>query len=48
MDGDAGGEIVAVGAPEDVVRVKKSYAGQFLKPVLERQNKPKSRIQAAE
>jgi len=46
--GDAGGEIVAVGPPEDVVRVKKSYTGQFLKPVLERQNKPKSRVQAAE
>ncbi len=27
--GDAGGEIVAAGTPEDVVRVKKSYTGQF-------------------
>jgi excinuclease ABC subunit A len=34
--GDAGGEIVAVGAPEDIVRVKKSYTGQFLAPVLAR------------
>ena len=32
--GDGGGEIVAAGAPEDVVRVKRSYTGQFLAPVL--------------
>ena len=46
--GDGGGEIVAQGTPEDVVKVKRSYTGQFLKPVLERQAKPKRRIQAAE
>ncbi len=46
--GDGGGEIVAAGAPEDVVREKKSYTGAFLKPVLNRQAKPKKRIQAAE
>ena len=34
--GDAGGEIVAAGTPEDIVRVKKSYTGQFLAPVLAR------------
>jgi excinuclease ABC subunit A len=34
--GDAGGEVVAVGAPEDIVRAKKSYTGQFLAPVLAR------------
>ena len=34
--GDAGGEIVATGAPEAVVKVAKSYTGQFLKPMLER------------
>jgi excinuclease ABC subunit A len=33
--GDAGGEVV-VGAPEDIVRVKKNYTGQFLAPVLAR------------
>ncbi len=46
--GDAGGEIVAAGTPEDIVRENKSYTGQFLKPVLNRKGKPKKRIQAAE
>ncbi len=32
--GDGGGEIIAVGTPEDMVKVKKSYTGQFLKPLL--------------
>ena len=32
--GDGGGEIVAQGTPEDVAKVKRSYTGQFLKPVL--------------
>ncbi len=34
--GDGGGEIVAVGAPEDIVKVKRSYTGAFLAPVLAR------------
>ncbi|MEP2744192.1 excinuclease ABC subunit UvrA [Bauldia litoralis] len=34
--GDGGGEIVAAGTPEDVVKVKRSYTGAFLKPVLAR------------
>jgi excinuclease ABC subunit A len=34
--GDAGGEIVATGTPEKVAGEKKSYTGQFLKPILER------------
>src|ERR1700728_3501859 len=46
--GDGGGEIVAAGTPEEVVREKRSYTGAFLKPVLKRQEKPKKRIQAAE
>jgi excinuclease ABC subunit A len=47
--GDGGGEIVAAGTPEDVAREKRSYTGQFLKPVLARDAaKPKKRIQAAE
>jgi excinuclease ABC subunit A len=49
--GDGGGEIVAAGAPEDVVRQTASYTGQFLNPVLARRRrdggKPK-RIEAAE
>jgi excinuclease ABC subunit A len=34
--GDGGGEIVAVGTPEQVAKEKRSYTGQFLKPVLAR------------
>ena len=32
--GDRGGEIVAQGTPEEVVRVPLSYTGQFLAPML--------------
>lgn len=32
--GDGGGEVVASGTPEEVVRNKKSYTGQYLKEVL--------------
>lgn len=32
--GDIGGNIVAMGTPEEVSRVKESYTGQFLKPLL--------------
>ena len=32
--GDGGGTIVATGTPEDIVKVKESYTGQFLKPYL--------------
>src|SRR5450756_1618860 len=47
--GDGGGEIVAQGTPEDIVRVARSYTGQFLKPVLgRRENKRKKGVQAAE
>ena len=47
--GDGGGEIVAQGTPEDVVKVKRSYTGQFLKPVLGRGARGrKKRIEAAE
>ncbi len=34
--GDAGGEVVAIGTPEKVAGVAKSYTGQFLKALLER------------
>jgi excinuclease ABC subunit A len=34
--GDGGGEIVAVGTPEQVAKEKRSYTGQFLRPVLEK------------
>lgn len=47
--GDGGGEIVAAGTPEDVAAVKRSYTGQFLKPVLARREVVKKKgIQAAE
>ena len=32
--GDRGGTIVAEGTPEEVAKVKESYTGQFLKPLL--------------
>ncbi len=34
--GDAGGEIVAAGTPEEVARVPQSYTGQYLKKMLSR------------
>ena len=34
LGGDGGGEIVAVGTPEDVAKSKKSYTGHYLKEVL--------------
>ena len=47
--GDGGGEIVATGTPEDIVKVKRSYTAQFLAPVLGRAaSKRKKRIEAAE
>jgi len=51
--GDGGGEIVAAGTPEDVVREKRSYTGAFLKPVLARRaaeggRRGKGRVEAAE
>ncbi|MEM5472766.1 excinuclease ABC subunit UvrA [Hoeflea sp. AS60] len=44
--GDGGGEIVAEGTPEDIVKVERSYTGQFLKDLLER--RPGRRVEAAE
>jgi len=50
--GDGGGEIVAAGTPEDIVREKRSYTGAFLKPVLARRGadrgKKTKRVEAAE
>ena len=37
--GDAGGEVVAEGTPEQIARNPKSYTGQYLKPVLARKAK---------
>ena len=48
--GDGGGEIVAAGTPEQIAAEKRSYTGQFLKPVLARgaASKRKKRVEAAE
>jgi excinuclease ABC subunit A len=48
--GDGGGEIVAAGTPEDIVKVKRSYTGAFLAPVLARSRRggKKKRVEAAE
>jgi excinuclease ABC subunit A len=49
--GDGGGEIVAQGTPEDVVKAKRSYTGQFLAPVLARKDARaggKRKVEAAE
>jgi excinuclease ABC subunit A len=47
--GDGGGEIVAAGAPEEVVKVERSYTGRFLKAVLGRREEGrKRRTEAAE
>jgi excinuclease ABC subunit A len=47
--GDGGGEIIAAGTPEDIVKVKRSYTGKFLAPVLARRAaKGKKRVVAAE
>lgn len=43
--GDGGGEVIAQGTPEEIVKVERSYTGQFLKELLER--RPQKR-QAAE
>ncbi|MBN9028490.1 MAG: excinuclease ABC subunit UvrA [Rhizobiales bacterium] len=44
--GDGGGEIVAIGTPETIVKEKRSYTGQFLKELLER--RPSKAAAAAE
>ncbi|MBZ9864056.1 excinuclease ABC subunit UvrA [Mesorhizobium sp. CA15] len=44
--GDGGGELVASGTPEAIVREKRSYTGQFLKELLER--RPGGKREAAE
>ncbi len=52
--GDGGGEIVAQGTPEDIVKNPRSHTGTFLKEILQRpaapQEKPlgKTRKEAAE
>jgi excinuclease ABC subunit A len=33
--GSGGGQIVAMGTPETLIKKRRSYTGRFLKPVLE-------------
>jgi excinuclease ABC subunit A len=46
--GDGGGELVASGTPEDIVREPRSYTGAFLKELLARRPVGKKKRQAAE
>ena len=50
--GDAGGEVVAIGTPEEIAANKASYTGHYLKQVLERRGSGKAKraaeTQAAE
>jgi excinuclease ABC subunit A len=44
--GEAGGEIVAVGTPEEVAQVPESYTGQFLRPLLAPRRQPAAKKRA--
>ncbi|WP_078543918.1 excinuclease ABC subunit UvrA [Litchfieldia alkalitelluris] len=47
--GDKGGQIVATGTPEEVVRVMESHTGTYLRPILERdRQRMKERIEEKE
>ncbi|MBO6815488.1 MAG: excinuclease ABC subunit UvrA [Rhizobiaceae bacterium] len=46
--GDGGGELVASGTPEDIVKVGRSYTGQFLKELLDRRPQAGRKPEAAE
>jgi excinuclease ABC subunit A len=46
--GDGGGEIVAWGPPEDIVKAPRSYTGKFLAPVLARASGGKRKRGASE
>lgn len=37
--GEAGGEIVAEGRPEEIAKVQRSHTGRFLRPLLKAQDK---------
>jgi excinuclease ABC subunit A len=47
--GDKGGKLVASGTPEKVAKVKGSYTGHYLKPILEREKqRMQDRVQSIE
>ncbi len=39
--GHKGGTILATGTPEEIVKTKESYTGQYLKPILQKRPAPK-------
>ena len=41
--GDAGGNVVATGTPEQVAKVKGSFTGQYLKPLLKKHKAAKAK-----
>ena len=43
--GDAGGQIIATGTPEEVAATESSYTGRYLAPVLERGRLERGRLQ---
>ncbi|HKQ56031.1 MAG TPA: excinuclease ABC subunit UvrA, partial [Methyloceanibacter sp.] len=45
--GDAGGEVVAVGTPEEIAANPRSYTGQYLKQVMDRRGKGAAAKRAA-
>ncbi len=46
--GTGGGEVVACGPPEEIVKEKRSYTGHFLKELLGRRPQRKLKVEAAE
>ena len=40
--GDKGGMIVATGTPEEVIKIKESVTGEYLKPYLQKKTSGKS------
>jgi excinuclease ABC subunit A len=45
--GDAGGQVVAVGTPEEIAANPASYTGQYLKQVFDRRRGAKAAKRAA-
>ncbi|WLR50533.1 excinuclease ABC subunit UvrA [Bacillus tianshenii] len=47
--GEKGGQIVATGTPEEICKEERSYTGQYMKPIIERDRKRmEARIEKAE
>ena len=45
--GDGGGQVIAVGTPEDIVAAKASITGEYLKILMDRQNERLANIKAS-